>query len=275
MPSAHHESKRDKQALIVGGVLILLVGVYFMSKGFFGTSSNSHQTSAVDPISNSIHTVVPIMAPEVLLKKIQNGNKVTIVDIRTDTAFASEHIAHAYSLPIGSLQSFSPKQDEAVVIVFSEADLDTFETAKNILAQKSFPYFFLKGGFEGWKNMSAPTLSVGDPNSFIDQSKVTYIGMEALKKLLGEKNPSLFILDVQTEENYKNKHIQGATNIPLDQLEKRSGEIPAGRQMIVYGANDVTSFQGGVRLSDLGIFTAQTLSGNNYLSSLSGLLLEP
>ena len=122
--------------------------------------------------------------------------------------------------------------------------------------------------------MSAPIFSFGDTTSFVDQSKITYIGLESFKKLLSEKEPSLFILDVQTEENYNKAHIVGATNIPLDQLEKRSGEIPAGRQIIVYGENDSISFRGGVHLSDLGIFTAQTLSGNKYLSPDSGLPFE-
>jgi rhodanese-related sulfurtransferase len=273
MLSSKQNNKRDKRALVIGALLILCVGVYYISKSFIRTDS-LFTASSEEPVVSK-ETEVPLMAPNVLLKKIQNGDKVTIVDIRSETSFESGHIAHALSVPIGSLQNFSPNKDEAVVIVFSEEDLETFEAAKNILATKSFPYFFLKGGFAGWTNLGAPSLSIGDPNSFMDQSKVTYIELEAFKKFFNEKNPSLFILDVQAEENYKKKHIQGATNIPLDQLENRVHEIPAGRQIVVYGENDVFSFQGGVRLLDLGIFTARTLTGNKYLSPSSGLPLEP
>jgi rhodanese-related sulfurtransferase len=99
--------------------------------------------------------------------------------------------------------------------------------------------------------------------------------LEAFKKLLNEKSPTLFVLDIGQSENYKKRHIVGAVNIPLEELERRVREIPAGRQIVVYGENDVVSFQGGVILSDLGIFTAQTLSGNKYLAPESGLPFEP
>ena len=271
MESSHN--KRDQRALIIGFALILFVGIYFIGKSFFWTRSNTSEISTTSTLDKE-QTGVPLITPDVLLKKIQNGDTMTIIDIRTAVDFESGHIIHSLSLPIGSLQNFSPDKNESVVVVFSEADLQTFETAKNILVQKSFLYFFLQGGFEGWQNMSAPIFSFGDTTSFVDQSKITYIGLESFKKLLSEKEPSLFILEVQTEENYNKAHIVGATNIPLDQLEKRSGEIPAGRQIIVYGENDSISFRGGVHLSDLGIFTAQTLSGNKYLSPDSGLPFE-
>lgn len=273
MTASQQKNKRDRRALTIGFILILFVGVYFIGKSFFWTHSDVSETPASSAVDNEAKAA-PLIAPDVLLQKIQNGDKIVIVDVRTTALFATEHIAHSISLPIGSLQNFSPNKDESIVIVFSEADLQTFETAKNILAQKSFPYFFLKGGFEGWQNIHAPTISIGDPNSFIDQSKITYIELEPFKKLLNEKEPSLFILDIQTEENYKKKHIVGATNIPLGELEKRSDEIPAGKQIVIYGENDNISFLGGVRLSDLGIFAVQTLIGNKYLASDSGVPFE-
>ncbi len=266
-------NKRDQRALIIGFVLILSVSIYFIGKSFFWTHPNSPESSTA-PTLDKEQSSVPLITPAVLLQKLQSDDKIIIIDVRTAVDFESGHIVHSISLPIGSLQNFSPDKDTSIVIVFSEADLQTFETAKNILAQKSFPYFFLQGGFDGWQNMNAPIFSLGDPASFADQSKITYIGLESFKKLLSEKGLSLFILDVQTEEDYDKVHIVGATNIPLDQLEKRSGEIPAGKQIIVYGENDSISFRGGVHLSDLGIFTAETLSGNKYLSSDSGLPFE-
>ncbi|MFZ2984240.1 MAG: rhodanese-like domain-containing protein [Candidatus Moraniibacteriota bacterium] len=275
MLTTRRSNKRDQRALMVGAALIFLVGVFFIGKIFFGNRADLTPPLSGKSAMESKPGAVPLMAPDVLLQKIQNGDKITVVDIRTEGIFQNEHIAQALSLPIGLLQNFSPGPDEAVVIVFSAADLQTFETAKNILVQKSFPYFFLKGGFEGWKGINAPTLSRGDPNSFIDQSKITYIGTEDLKKMLSEQKASLLILDVQTEEHYRQKHIVGAVNIPSDQLEKRRNEIPAGRQIIVYGENDLVSFQGGVHLSDLGIFTARTLNGNNALTALSDLPLQP
>jgi len=274
MTTFHRNDRQDKKALLIGTTLVLFVGVYFIGRSFFWKNQDVSLPPVGPAVVDNNKETIALIAPDVLSKKIQSGEKVALVDIRTESAFGAEHIAHSLSVPIGSLQNFSPEKDESVVIVYSVVDEDLFETAKNLLAQKSFPYFFLKGGIEGWKGISAPLVSGGDPKSFLDQSKVTSIGPDVLKKMQSEKTP-LFILDVQSGEDYKKKHLVGAVNIPLTELEKRSGEIPAGQQIVVYGENDMVSFQGGVRLSDLGIFTARTLSGNKYLSSDSGLSLEP
>jgi rhodanese-related sulfurtransferase len=275
MPAFPSDNQRDKRVLLIGGLLIAAVIVYFIGKNIFFENGNGDSIPGSAAVNDSAQTRVPLIAPDVLLKKIQNGDSVALVDVRSKEAYDLEHIAHALSLPIGSLQNFSPVKDEAVVIIFSENDPEVFETAKNIMNEKSFAYFFLKGGFEGWKTLNAPIVSAGDPNSFVDQSKVTYLSVEELKKLLVQKTPPLFILDVQTEDNFKKKHLEGSVNIPIDQLERRIGEVPAGRQIVVYGENDLASFLGGVRLSDLGIFSVRTLTGGKYLSSLSGLPLEP
>lgn len=268
-----NNDNRDRKALLAGSVLILLVGVYFISKSIFFSKKDSTQTSVPTIVDKK--SGLPLIEPIVLLKKIQNGEKIALIDVRSEEEFQTEHLPHALHFPIGSLANFFPAKDEIVVIVFSESNPETFEAAKNIMSQKSFAYFFLKGGFEGWKTANTPTISVGDPNSFIDQSKVTYIKIEDYKKLTEQNSGNFFILDVQTQDNFKKKHIKGAANISLSELEKRASEIPSGKQIIVYGEDDLVSFQAGVRLSDLGFFGARALTGNNYLSAESGLPLEP
>lgn len=273
MASSYPNNTRDRQALFIGAMLIISVGVYFISKSLFFNTSNTIQPTVSEVFDKQ--KGVPTIAPDILLQKIQNGEKIAIVDIRSETSFKGEHIKGALSLPISSLGNFTPAKDETVIIVFSENDPEVFDTAENIMREKSFAYFFLAGGFEGWKAGSAPAVSVGDPNSFLDQSKVTYIKGEEYKRLVAESAAPIFILDVQTEDNFKKKHLKGAVNIPLNLLEKRVGEIPVGRQIVVYGENSLASFQGGVRLSDLGIFSARTLEGDTHFSSASGLMLEP
>lgn len=268
----HPDNARDQKAFLIGGLLILLVSGYFIGKNlFFNNSSTvSDPLVIVDKKEG-----VPLLDPEVLLKKIQNGDALMLVDIRDEASFQKEHIVRSLSVPISGLGSTSPAQDEALVIIFSDNDPAVFETAKNIMSQKSFPYFFLKGGFERWQALNAPLISVGDPSSFVDQSKVTFITLEAYRKAGGQNNTSITLLDVQSEVDFKTRHLKGALNIPLNQLEKRAGEIPAGRQIVIYGKDDLAAFQAGVRLFDLGIFSAHTFIGNNLFAPESGLVLEP
>lgn len=273
MTPPYRNNARDRQVLLGGALLIVAVGAYFIGKNLLFTESDTVPSSA--PAADDGQKRVPTITPDVLLQKMRGGEQLALLDIRGDASFALGHIAHSLSVPIGALGSFSPVQGETAVIVFSEADSAAFDTAKNILGGKSFPYLFLAGGFEGWQAAAAPIVSAPDPSSFLDQSKITYIKNEEYKKLAAESAISVFILDVQTAENFQKRHLKGAVNIPLDLLEKRVGEIPAGRQIVVYGENSLASFRGGVRLFDLGIFTARTLEGNTHLSSASGLPLEP
>ncbi|MDD2766423.1 MAG: rhodanese-like domain-containing protein [Candidatus Moranbacteria bacterium] len=265
-------SIHDKRALVVGSVLIVFVGAYFISRSIFQKEDITEIQSVV---IDTKKTDVPTITSDVLWKKMQNGDKIHIIDIRSETAFEEAHIAHSVPLSLSALSALSVEKETILVIVLSESDFQKMETSKNILEQKSSPFFFLKGGIEAWKNFGAPVISMGDPNSLIDQSKVNYIELKTLKTLLKEDASKMVLFDVQTNENYQKKHIAGAFHIPLSELERRVEEVPFGRIIVVYGENADISYQGGVRLADLGVFTAQTLIGNTHLSSESGLTLEP
>lgn len=273
---ARKNKKHDARAVLVGIVLILLVGAYFVAKDILRSKSEEKQQEA--DLLTKIDTQpdqVSVIAPEVLHKKIQNGEKTYIVDVRTKEAFEAEHIPHSVSLPGSSLGNLAPDKDALVVIVFSEQDPAAYEVARNILENKSFPYFFLEGGFEAWKLGGNQLLSAGDPNSFLDQSKVTFISPDELKKLFVDSETTPFVIDVRTPETFRKIHLQGAVNIPLRDLEKRINEIPPARQVVVYGENELASFQAAVRLFDLGIFSAMALKGNDHLKEgATGLFLE-
>lgn len=45
-----------------------------------------------------------------------------------------------------------------------------------------------------------------------------------------------FLLDTRTADEYRLNHIEGAVNIPLDELRNRLPEIPAGKRIIIYCA---------------------------------------
>jgi len=59
------------------------------------------------------------------------------------------------------------------------------------------------------------------------------ITAEQAKELI-ETNSSLVILDVRTETEYNDKHIEGAINIPLDELQQRLEEINPNDTILVY-----------------------------------------
>ena len=62
----------------------------------------------------------------------------------------------------------------------------------------------------------------------------TNVSLPQAKALLDKGG--VFLLDVRTPQEYQQAHLQGAVLIPIDQIEKRLGEIPRSRAILVYCA---------------------------------------
>ena len=52
--------------------------------------------------------------------------------------------------------------------------------------------------------------------------------------MLEEEPEGIILLDVGTEEEYKEEHLPDAINIPLSELESRIGELDKSKKIIVY-----------------------------------------
>lgn len=264
--------ENDLKAILVGGILILFVGAYFIGRPLLFHSQESNESEESDVVEQPTQEI-PSIASAAVLEKIRQGESLAFIDVRDPAAYEREHIPHALSVPIGSLAQLTLDNEQTGIIVFASGNSDVIMAAHTILTSKSFPYFFLEGGFEEWKTRGYQVISTGDPNSFVDQSKITYITPVEMKQLIDRPDPNLFLLDVQPRDLYARSHVKGAVNIPLPELEKRSREIPPGKQIVVYGENALASFQGGVRLADLNFFGALTLQVG--LENLQDVPLEP
>ncbi len=70
---------------------------------------------------------------------------------------------------------------------------------------------------------------------FEEKLKIT-LGPVEMKELMEDpKQKNQFVLiDVRNPEGYQKEHVPGAINIPEAELEKRLGEIPKDKEIIVY-----------------------------------------
>jgi phage shock protein E len=71
--------------------------------------------------------------------------------------------------------------------------------------------------------------------TFLQAPQVEYrdVTVEETKSLI-EGKLSLVVLDVRTPSEYGDGHIEGAINIPVDDLERRLGELDPGDELLVY-----------------------------------------
>lgn len=259
------------RAIAVGALLIVFVGAFFIGRSLLQDDNEIDGNLSEREESLS---AVPKISPQALQEKISRLEDLTIIDTRPQELYAAEHLPHSRLMPVSLLASFAPENSSPVIIVDSAQVPGLSQETRQIMEGKSYTYFFLEGGFEAWKARNLPVVSAGDPESFADQAKVTFVSAEEAKKLLAPEN-NFFVLDVQPAELFEKKHLKGAKNIPLAELEERSKEVPSARQILVYGENELSSFQGAVRLFDLNFFAVRTLSGNQNLSGASGLMIEP
>lgn len=74
------------------------------------------------------------------------------------------------------------------------------------------------------------------------------------------QTPDIYLLDVRTLGEYTQKRIKGAHLIPIDQIQRRIGEIPKNKPIIVYCETGVRSTQVGRYLDSLGFSNVSNLS---------------
>lgn len=77
------------------------------------------------------------------------------------------------------------------------------------------------------------------------------------------QNKEAVIIDVRTPGEYREGHIPGVVNIPLDELEKRMGEIPKDKQVVLICHTGNRSAQGTKLLRSKGF--------NNVFNSTGGM----
>ena len=64
-------------------------------------------------------------------------------------------------------------------------------------------------------------------------SQVPRIKPQELKEKL-DAGEDVIVVDARSREDYESLHIPGALSIPLPEVEERNGELPQGREIVLY-----------------------------------------
>ncbi len=271
--SGKQNKTSEIKIIAIGLGLVLLIGIYFFGQTW--RRNQAADTASYNELANTDEQGnYPTITAESLQKLMRSPEeKFTIIDIRGSEEYNLAHLPNSLSYPDQALLNTNIGTTQKVIVIGNNLSEGSNIAIAKFLEEQNIPYAFLKGGYASWVGLNEQVVTTGDPNSFVDQSKVTYITPEDLKKRFtaGEK---FLVLDVQPKERFDQKHLKDAINIPLVELEKRITEVPSGEKIVVYGQNDTESFQAAITLFDLNIFSALTLSGNNVLSPESGLFTE-
>lgn len=248
--------KKDHLALYIGFVLIMFVFLLTVFRaGTFNSKKNDSvkEDSSLEKKSEVLPKYKTISATDLQKKLLiaSSKNSITLLDIRSFEAYSAEHIMDSIGIPLNEFpiqQKFDAKNQ--IVVIGQDKNDAGIETAVEALKKEKYENILvLAGGMDSWKQLLGPTVTYGNPKSFVDQSKVSYFDPEELKKAIETKQP-LFIVDVRSNEEFNKGHIQGAINIPFDNLEKERGKITE-RRIVVVGANELQEFQASVQIYDM------------------------
>lgn len=92
------------------------------------------------------------------------------------------------------------------------------------------------------------------------QTEVNNISPKQAKDLM-DKAKDVFVLDVRTEEEYKEVHIKDAHLIPIKELEKNIDKIPKDKKVVVHCAAGKRSAKACEILKDKGLKELFNLAG--------------
>ncbi|NTW27274.1 MAG: rhodanese-like domain-containing protein [Candidatus Moranbacteria bacterium] len=251
------EKKQNENITLTAGfALIFLVIIFTLFRGsIFSDKSKTKSQSAVSSSQDQKATFdYDTISATDLNKKILISNKkesLTLLDIRPFDAYIQEHIMDAVNIAIDEFPVASKINAHSLVVVIGASNTDKdISAAVDKLKDEDFENIVvLAGGMISWKQLIGSTVSYGDPKSFIDQSKVSYLDPEKLNDAITQKVP-VYIIDVRDAGEFNAGHIVGAKNIPIDELEKRRGEITEKR-IVVVGANELQEFQASVQMYDM------------------------
>lgn len=88
------------------------------------------------------------------------------------------------------------------------------------------------------------------------------ISMRELDYWIGG-NRLMYLVDLRGREAYARGHLQGAVNIPFDELEERLGELPVGVPLVFYCVRGSQSMLACNHLSDRGYYVVNAAGGLN------------
>ncbi|HEX7586557.1 MAG TPA: rhodanese-like domain-containing protein, partial [Patescibacteria group bacterium] len=234
----------DKSVFVVavGFVLIAAVtGLILWKSGVKEKQSEVEKTKTAATID--VESEKGVESSE-LFKMILGNSKPILIDIRSPEEFNHEHIQDSKNILAATLAEALRSMDKGKTYVIVSGGLSTEDltSLSNVFRENGIEnYLYLRGGLPAWKKAYNPTVSEGDPTSFTDQAKVTYIKSDELNKLIAS-DPNLFIIDLRKSGQFKEGHIKNAVNIFLDNLENENKKILPGRKIILCDNDGLWAF---------------------------------
>ncbi len=162
-----------------------------------------------------------MISPQTFQKE---ATEAVVIDLRRPEAFGGAHLPGSFNIGAGPQLSmwaaWVVPYDQPILLVGDEHT--DMEDARRSLVRVGLDNISgaLKGGIKSW-------IEAG-----LEQDHIPQISVRELSQRLAS-GESLFILDVRSEKEWEQAHINRSINIPGGSLPKRLAEVPRDRQIHV------------------------------------------
>jgi len=156
----------------------------------------------------------------------------TVVDARTRVEYEENHIAGAINCPASQTQALLPKlvQNKSRELVFYCNGPKCTKSQKGARMALGLGYHKVleyNEGLPAWSKASLPV--AGSP---LPPAEMAVIAADELRaRMESGKGPA--VVDVRDAIEFASVRVAGTINIPLDELEKRAREVPAGEVVLM------------------------------------------
>lgn len=166
------------------------------------------------------------------------GGNVILIDLRDPAVSAKEAIANAISIPMDKLAQAAEEDlpQRAPLVLYGNDEAQAI-AARAVLQKAEFKKVSLvEGGLELWKAGGGTTVTGALPTT-ATWKRIAVPGevpFADFQKAVAGPVDGVVLLDVRGPAELAEGKVPGALSIPLDQLTRRIGEVPAGKKLYVF-----------------------------------------
>ena len=213
----------------VGGCLSPSVAVNAMAMGY----EDVRVYTAGFPDWSRFHYTVTTPG---FVKKNLADHGVVVIDVRPPAEVAKGHISGVVSWPLAELdglRSVLPEKKNAPIVLFGTG---SDKAAATIISWGYRGVRVLPGDLEAWRK-SGGAVSSGAASRqvvYVPKAQPGVILPDAFRKLVGEAGKGVTLVDVRHEDEFREGHVPGSINIPVDDLEEELDSLNRDDEIILY-----------------------------------------
>ncbi|MFA7382340.1 MAG: rhodanese-like domain-containing protein [Desulfurivibrionaceae bacterium] len=187
-------------------------------------------------------------------KFVQTGN-IVLVDLRAREAYEAGHIPKAHNIPLAALAALEDSLPlKAPTVVYADSPAEAEQGYKLIKKWGVKTISIWPGGEKSW-TAKGNKLATGPSPSAITWARQigkNEISLAEFKQAM-EGNPGQMILDVRTRDEVQAGAFKNSICIPLDEIEKRLGELSKDKEMLIHCSTGARAEMAKAALDKAGI----------------------